>query len=380
MVFFLAKSVYRKVGALFSPFRKNLPLKGAPLEGLQTLESINPNPGGVGLTWNDVKNERIAQAWNDNGALVLGTSDPRAFAGVQGDILTIPSEVLQTPLDPESASANLPLQLAFNLGDVQPGQFASYTSVFALGATLDAASAAYDAAQPDLLIWGRDDVFAVEVAPGQKLVFKTYTPFHENGDFYRNGLDPTLRLYGPDGSLVAENDDCADSASNHCSTTSSEHEAVIEYQTPADAAGAQLYKVRVSNSSKASLFTNSETQSITRRAGGDYMVLIRISTPPSIDDIPDQTIQVGRTLDYRITATDPDPTTEDRLKFSLGTKAPPGATIDSDSGFFSWTPQKAGTYPVEVVVEDRSWAQDRKTFTVDVTPLLLINLPVIMGN
>ena len=60
-----------------------------------------------------------------------------------------------------------------------------------------------------------------------------------------------------------------------------------------------------------------------------------------------------------------------RLQYSLAGEVPPGATIDPQSGVFSWTPpadQPAGTREVTVLVRAPDGRSDQRTFTVTATP------------
>ena len=74
--------------------------------------------------------------------------------------------------------------------------------------------------------------------------------------------------------------------------------------------------------------------------------------PPTLTNIADQTVNEHVTLNYAITATDPD--TQDTLTFSLNGQ-PAGATIHPVTGAFSWTPTEAqgpGDYTFDITVTD----------------------------
>lgn len=64
------------------------------------------------------------------------------------------------------------------------------------------------------------------------------------------------------------------------------------------------------------------------------------NTPPVLVPLPDRELVLGQTLAFQIGATDPDlpPQT---LSFSLGPGAPAGATVNSVTGLFTWTPDSA---------------------------------------
>ncbi|BCM88801.1 hypothetical protein IAD21_00643 [Abditibacteriota bacterium] len=76
---------------------------------------------------------------------------------------------------------------------------------------------------------------------------------------------------------------------------------------------------------------------------------------PILAPIGNKTVTVGNELAFTATATDPN---NDTLKFSLAAGSDPvpvGATIDPNSGAFSWTPTQAqgpGVYSFKVVVKD----------------------------
>ena len=76
---------------------------------------------------------------------------------------------------------------------------------------------------------------------------------------------------------------------------------------------------------------------------------------------------VGSAITFTATATDPD--AGQTRTFSLDAGAPAGATINSSTGAFSWTPAAAGTFTVTVVVADNGTPQlsDSETVTITVT-------------
>ena len=85
---------------------------------------------------------------------------------------------------------------------------------------------------------------------------------------------------------------------------------------------------------------------------------------PTLAAISDQTVDELTTLSLTAVGTDPN---SDPLTFSLS-GAPAGATIDSSTGAFSWTPTEAqgpGVYPVTVSVTD-GVSTDSKSFNVTV--------------
>ena len=83
-----------------------------------------------------------------------------------------------------------------------------------------------------------------------------------------------------------------------------------------------------------------------------FIVMVNeVNEPPHLDPIGDRTTDLGTTLSFTATASDPDlPANE--LVFSIDSGAPDGATIDAASGTVTWTPSSPGTFPITVRVRD----------------------------
>jgi hypothetical protein len=86
--------------------------------------------------------------------------------------------------------------------------------------------------------------------------------------------------------------------------------------------------------------------------------------------IPDATVDEQRTLTIAVRASDPDLPVQ-RLSFSVDSGGPAGASIDPDTGVFTWTPSEAqgpGLYPISMRVTDNGSPplSDSRTFTVTV--------------
>ncbi|KKH48247.1 disaggregatase related repeat-containing protein [Methanosarcina sp. 1.H.A.2.2] len=75
-----------------------------------------------------------------------------------------------------------------------------------------------------------------------------------------------------------------------------------------------------------------------------------INNPPVINSIPDVTVEAGKSLTFTVSASDAD---GDSLAYSAS-GTPTGATFDSKSGVFSWTPAagQEGTYSLTFEVSD----------------------------
>jgi hypothetical protein len=89
------------------------------------------------------------------------------------------------------------------------------------------------------------------------------------------------------------------------------------------------------------------------------------SAAPLIAPIPDQTITVGDSYLFAVSASDPDP--GDVLLYEL-VSPPAGLLIDPVSGELSWTPQVGdiGSYTIRVRVSDPSGAANERLFELRV--------------
>ena len=101
----------------------------------------------------------------------------------------------------------------------------------------------------------------------------------------------------------------------------------------------------------------------------------RANTAPALDPIGDKTVDEGSLLTFTATATDADEPAA-TLAFSLDSGAPNGASINSATGVFSWTPteqQGPGVYTVTVRVTDTGFPalSDFETFTITVNEVNL---------
>jgi hypothetical protein len=93
---------------------------------------------------------------------------------------------------------------------------------------------------------------------------------------------------------------------------------------------------------------------------------VAANLPPQItSEMPDTVINQNQELTFQYLATDPNPGTE--LKFSLD-KKPEGASIDSLTGLFSWTPlySQSGDFEVSVIVSDGGMTDTSRTSTITV--------------
>lgn len=89
--------------------------------------------------------------------------------------------------------------------------------------------------------------------------------------------------------------------------------------------------------------------------------------PPVLDPVLDKTVDERTLLTFSATASDGDIPAQ-TLTFSLGPGSPGGATIDSLTGVFTWTPtetQGPGSYTISIIVSDGTLT-DTETFVVNV--------------
>ena len=100
-------------------------------------------------------------------------------------------------------------------------------------------------------------------------------------------------------------------------------------------------------------------------------ITIAGNSPPSLSSIGNQTVNVGVNVSLTASASDPD---GGPLSYSL-TASPAGATINSTTGAFSWTPlqtQGAMTHTVTIKVMDNGGLSATKSFTITVNPQITI--------
>jgi uncharacterized repeat protein (TIGR01451 family) len=99
---------------------------------------------------------------------------------------------------------------------------------------------------------------------------------------------------------------------------------------------------------------------------------ITVSAPPAsnqapvLDSIGNQSVTLGNTLTVTASATDPD---GNNLMFSLD-NAPTGASIDANSGVFTWTADTLGTFNASIKVTDDGLPPltDEETISITVVP------------
>ena len=105
-----------------------------------------------------------------------------------------------------------------------------------------------------------------------------------------------------------------------------------------------------------------------------------VNLPPVLGAIGNQSIDEGVELAFTASSTDPD-SPANTLTYSLDAGAPTGASIDPDSGVFTWTPNEAqgpGSFNVTVRVTDDGTPNLDDFETIEIT-VGEVNLPPVLG-
>ena len=116
--------------------------------------------------------------------------------------------------------------------------------------------------------------------------------------------------------------------------------------------------------------TDYETISVNIVASGNH--------PPVLAAVGNKTVNEGSALTFTATASDQD--AGQTLTFSLDAGAPAGASINSASGAFSWTPTEAqgpGNYPITIRVADNATPSTNDFETITVTVNEVNNAPTL---
>ncbi len=103
---------------------------------------------------------------------------------------------------------------------------------------------------------------------------------------------------------------------------------------------------------------------------------VAINSAPTLAAIGDKSVDELQTLAFNTPATDPD---ADTLTWSLSGTLPAGASINSSTGAFSWTPSESqgpGSYPITINVSDGS-VTDSEAITITVAE---VNALPVLGS
>jgi lamin tail-like protein/putative Ig domain-containing protein len=109
-----------------------------------------------------------------------------------------------------------------------------------------------------------------------------------------------------------------------------------------------------------------------------------VNQPPVLSPIPDQSVSLGAALNFTANATDADLPAQS-LNFTLDPGAPEGATINSVSGLFAWTPlpsQAPSTNAITVRVTDNGppSLSATRTFTAIVREIPAFTASAVLAN
>jgi uncharacterized protein (UPF0179 family) len=131
--------------------------------------------------------------------------------------------------------------------------------------------------------------------------------------------------------------------------------------TPTEAQGPGIYSITVVvTDNGAPALSDSETINVT---------VSEVNEAPVLNAIGSKLVLLGSTLGFTASATDAD-IPANALSFSLGAGAPVGASINSATGAFTWTPTaaQAGVHSITVRVTDNGVPPmfDEETITVTV--------------
>lgn len=246
------------------------------LDNVALLENQDPDPGGDVITANDVlaNGNLVVGGSLFNGVLGLGTLDPRGVVSAEGNLVTDPFEVLDSPQDPYGKTADLSINLAFDLGSLQPGERSEASFVMVMGPSIDAVEETFSQASLDTL-YKSDDYYSIDLAPNETVVITTRTPGESTGQGV-NTLDPAVELYDPFGAPVAFDSNSALDGKN----------ALLSYTTTV----AGTYQVRV--------LAESDSQ-------GEYVLVVNQAPTAAISGPPTAVPYQPRT--FTLTATDPNP-------------------------------------------------------------------------
>ncbi len=182
----------------------------ATLAEVALLESQDPDPGDFFETSNDVRRAgSLVIAAAADGAVGLGSTDPRVVASVDGAIndgylLGDPQDVLRLPNDPDGFTEDTGINLAFDIGGLAPGAETSCTFAMIFGETAAAIDAEFSAIDFDVLP-NDHDTYSLVLEAGREIAIETTTPGNLHGD----NPDLQIELIAADGSLLASDDNSA---------------------------------------------------------------------------------------------------------------------------------------------------------------------------
>jgi hypothetical protein len=190
-------------------------LTGSTLSGVAWLENLDPDQGfpliGDFSTFNDVvlggqfvRADATTPGFPGGLTIGLGSTDSRRVVSAEGFDNRDPFEIINSPVDPNGASADIAIALGVNFGSMAPSAVVSSALIMSFGRTTSEAEATY-AANTAGTAFADPDLYRINATAGQLLEFGTSTPADGSGEF-ENALDPRLRLLDSDGNEVASDD------------------------------------------------------------------------------------------------------------------------------------------------------------------------------
>ncbi len=171
-----------------------------------------------------------------------------------------------------------------------------------------------------------------------------------------NAAMPTIVLIGHDFDLPAQ--DLTFAIENAPPTMTVDPQTGRVNWTPAEDEGPGVYHIRA-------VVTDSGNPPLS--ASTSFTLTVReVNQPPVLDHIGDRTVRAYQTLTFTAVAHDADLPAQ-AITFSLD-NAPAGATIDPQTGAFSWTPTpaQAGQHTFSVTATDTYGGQASEQITVTV--------------
>jgi hypothetical protein len=95
--------------------------------------------------------------------------------------------------------------------------------------------------------------------------------------------------------------------------------------------------------------------------------IINANRSPQIQAPGSQSVKEGETLRFKVSASDPDHEDSGKLQIEAN-NLPDGASFNSGSNEFSWTPGKdqQGSYSVEFIVKDAAGQTDKASVSIEV--------------
>jgi len=225
----------------------------ATLNNVAMLDNDDPDPGGTFSTSNDVTSGvDLVVGSAAPGAIGLGSADPRRVVSAEGFLVINPFDIINSPVDPNGASADIAINMAFNIGSLAVGASATTTYAMVFGATQAAVQTNYSAiANLTTGVIADDDYYSVTLTTGQSVQIATQTP--GDGPFQPvNTLDPRVRVLDSLGNVLASDDNSAPDSRN----------AKLNFTAPT----AATYYIHVSSTTTAS-------------TAGDYLLTITGAAP-----------------------------------------------------------------------------------------------------